>query len=151
MVDVACVVGRQLDDLAEPQLPAPPSSLAPRAVPARELREEDAQRRGLDRVEPGVRPDELEGALVERAVEAQLAHDVRDPPSARDETAVLEREEVLRRVEAERRADAGRGDAGRAERLRRVLEQGQVERGQLGERRWPAEECAPGRSSSSAP
>jgi len=42
---------------------------------------------------------------------------------ARDEAAVAEAEEVLRRIEAVRRDGAQLRDAGRPERLRRVLEQ----------------------------
>ena len=59
---------------------------------------------------------------------------------ARDEPAVAEREEVLRREEAECRADAGRRNALRAERLCGVFEQRDAQRGQLCERRAPAEE-----------
>src|SRR6185503_17200317 len=115
--------------------------LAPRPVPAREMRKEDAQRCRLDRVESGVRPDELEGPLVARAVEAELADGVRDRRiGARDEPAVAEREEVLRREEAERGADARRRDPGRTERLRGILEQRDSERRQLAERRRTAEE-----------
>ena len=60
--------------------------------------------------------------------------------AARDEPAVAEREQVLGRVEAERRGDAVPGDVGRAERLRRVLDQRQAERGELVERRRAAEQ-----------
>ena len=79
--------------------------------------------------------------LVARAVEAQhpdaLGHLV---VPAGDEPAVAEREQVLGREEAERRADAGARDAGGAERLRRVLDQRQPERRELGERRGAAEQ-----------
>ena len=93
------------------------------------------------RVEPRVRPDQLEGLLVARAVEAEHPEPLRDlVVPARDEPAVTEREEVLGREEAERRADAGARDAGCAERLRGVLDQRQPESGELGERRRPAEE-----------
>ena len=102
---------------------------------------EDAERGGLDRIEPRVRPDELECLLVARAVEPELADRVGDARvRAGDEPAVTEREEVLRREEAEGRADAGRRDPRRSERLGGVLEQRQPERRELGERRRPAEE-----------
>jgi hypothetical protein len=50
--DVAWVVGRQLDGVAETELGVPRRGLAPGGVPAREPRQEDAQRGRLDRVEP---------------------------------------------------------------------------------------------------
>ena len=141
MVDVARLVGGQLDELAEPELGVARGRLAPCGVPAGEVRQEDAEHRGLDGVEPRVRPDELEGLLVARAVEAQHPHALGDlVVEARHEPAVAEREEVLRREEAERRADAGLRDALGAERLRGVLDQREPERRELGERRRPAEE-----------
>src|SRR4029079_511079 len=91
------------------------------------------------RVEPGVRPDELERPLVARAVEAELADGVRDGRvGARYTPAVAEREEVLRRKEAECRADARGRDPRRAERLRGILEQRHSDRRQLAERRRTA-------------
>ena len=57
----------------------------------------------------------------------------------RDEAAVAEREQVLGREEAEGRGDA-RGDAGRPERLRRVLDDRQAERLQLVDGGGTAEE-----------
>ena len=57
VVDVPGLVDRQLDDVAEAELRVARRRLAPRPVPAGEVREEDAQRRRLDRVEPRVRTD----------------------------------------------------------------------------------------------
>src|SRR5438552_2152615 len=105
------------------------------------MRQEDAQRGSLDRVEPRVRPYKLVRALVERPVEAEHPQAIGDAlVGARHETAVAEREEVLRRKEAEGRANAGCGDAGGAERLRSVLDQGEAESGEGGKRRGPTEE-----------
>ena len=73
MVHVPRLVHRQLDELAEPELRIARGRLAARRVPAGESREEDAEHRRLDRVEPGVHPDELERPLVARAVEAEHA------------------------------------------------------------------------------
>ena len=141
MVDVAGLVERQLDHVAESKLAVPHRGLAPGPVPSGEVREEHPQRRGLDRVEPRVRTDELERLLVARAVEAELAHTVGDAVvDARDKSAVAQREEVLRREEAERRADARRRRPGRAEGLRRVLEQRHAERRELGQRGRTAEQ-----------
>src|SRR4029079_10914234 len=92
VVDVPGLVERQLDRLPEPQVRVARGRLAPRTGPARATRKEDAQRCRLDRVESGVRPDELEGPLVARAVEAELADGVRDRRiGARDEPDVAER------------------------------------------------------------
>ena len=141
MVDVAGLVDRQLDELAEAELRVACRGLTPSVVPARELREEDTEHRGLHRVESRVRPDELEGLLVARAVEAQHPHALGDVVvETRDEPAVTQREEVLRREEAERRADARPRDPLGAERLRGVLDERKPERGELGERRRPPEE-----------
>ena len=74
-------------------------------------------------------------------MEAQPAHRLRHRlVHAGDQPAVAEREEVLRREEAERRADAGRRDTGRPERLGRVLEERDAERGELGKRSGSSEE-----------
>ena len=55
---------RQLHEFPEPEVRVAGRSLPPGGVPAGEAREEDAEHRGLDRVEPRVHPDELEGPLV---------------------------------------------------------------------------------------
>ena len=57
VVDVARLVERQLDGLAETQLGVARGRLPPAGVPAGEMRQEDAQGRGLDGVEPRVRAD----------------------------------------------------------------------------------------------
>ena len=141
VVDVARVVERQLDMVAEAELRVAGGRLPTAVVPPGEVGQKDPQRRGLDGVEPRVRPDQLERLLVARAVEAKHAETLRDLVVADgDEPAVTEREEILRREEAERRADAGACDAGCAERLCGVLDQRQPQAGELGERRRPAEE-----------
>ena len=61
----------------------------------------------------------------------------------RDQAAVAEAEEVLGGIEAEGRCDSGSGDLGRAEGLRGVLDQGEPELGELGERRRAARTDAP--------
>src|SRR3990172_10101436 len=70
VVDVPGLVARQLDGFAETELRVPRSRLAPRRIPARDVREEDPQGGSLDGIEAGVRPHELERDLVARAVEA---------------------------------------------------------------------------------
>ena len=141
VVDVARLVERQVDGLAEPELGVARRTLAAAVVPALEVRQEDAQRGGLDRVEPRVGADELEGLLVARAVEAEHPHPLGHLVVATgDEAAVAEREEVLGREEAEGGADARARDARGAERLRGILDQRQPEGGELGERRGAAEE-----------
>jgi hypothetical protein len=108
VVDVARLVGRHVDELAETELAVAGGSLAPLRRPAVELGEEDAQRRGLELVEARVVADELERLLRLRAVEAQHPDPLSQVGVAdRDEAAVAEPEEVLRRVEAEGRGDAG--------------------------------------------
>ena len=100
---------------------APRSARRPRGGPrsSRQVRQEDAQHRGLNRVEPAVVADQLELLLRLRAVEAEHP----DPLGERgvvdgDEAAVAECEQVLGREEAERRGDARR-DPGGAEGLAR--------------------------------
>ena len=135
------VVGGQLDELAEPQLGVPRGSLAALRVPAVEVLEEEPQRGRLQLVQPRVRADVLEVALVAGAVEAQHPHALGElVVETRDQPAVADAAEVLRRVEAERRRDAGGRDAAGAEGLRGVLDERQAERGQLLERRGPAEQ-----------
>src|SRR5207237_9474077 len=134
VVDVPAVVGRELDELAEPELSVALRGLPPQPVPLRDLREEQAERRRLELVEARVVADELEVALVARAVEAEQA----DPLAEllvgdRDQAAVAERAEVLRRVEGEGRGDAGRRDPLRSEGLRRVLDDRRAEPGELRE------------------
>ena len=68
------VVGRQLDQLAEPQLGIPRRRLAALRVPAVEVLEEEPQRGRLELVEPRVRADVVEVPLVARAVEAEQPH-----------------------------------------------------------------------------
>ena len=71
MVDVARLVGRELAQLAEPELLVARSRLAARAVPAVDLAEEEAQHRRLELVQARVVADRLEILLLARAVEAQ--------------------------------------------------------------------------------
>ena len=73
VVDVAGLVGRQLAELAEPELLVARGGLAARGVPAVDLAEEEAQHGGLQLVEARVVADRLEVLLVARAVEAQHA------------------------------------------------------------------------------
>ena len=138
---MAGLVDRHLADLAEPELAVAVGGLAAQRRPAVELAQEDAQRRGLDLVEPRVGSHVLEDPLGLRAVEAQHADALGELGVVdRDEAAVAEAEEVLRRVEAERRGDARAGDLRRAEGLGRVLDHRDAEAGELRERRRPAEE-----------
>ena len=105
------------------------------------MRQEDAERGGVDLVEARVVADELEPDLRLGAVEAQQPQSLAELLVVdRNQAAVAEREEVLRRVEAERRRDALLRDARRAEGLRRVLDQRQVECLELVERRRPPEQ-----------
>ena len=100
------LVGRQLRDVAEPELRVAGRGLTPGRVPAVELRQEDAQHRGLQRVEARVVADQLEVLLRPRAVEAQHADAVGELGVVDgDEPAVAEREQVLGREEAEGRGD----------------------------------------------
>ena len=68
---MARLVLRDLHELAEAELGVAGGRGAARLVPARELRQEDAQERGLQLVEPRVVADEVEGLLVLRAVERE--------------------------------------------------------------------------------
>ena len=103
VVDVAGLVGGQLADLTEPELGVTGNRLTARTVPLLEVREEDAQKRSLELVEPRVVADELEVLLVAGAVEAEEPHALRElVVVGRDETAVPEREQVLGREEAVR-------------------------------------------------
>ncbi len=123
VVDVTRVILRKLHELAEPELRVTGRRRAARLVPARELRQEDAQERGLQLVEAGVVADEVEGRLVARAVEGEELNAVGELLVARrHQPAVAEAEEVLRGVEAERRDRAVLCDARRTEGLGRVLE-----------------------------
>src|SRR5207302_430782 len=74
VVDVAGLVRRQVDELAEPELGIPRGGLAPATVPPVEMREEDAQHRRLHLVEARVVADEVEIGLVSRAVEGEHPH-----------------------------------------------------------------------------
>ncbi len=144
VVDVARLVDRKLAQLAEPELRVARRGLAARGRPAVELAQEDAQRRRLQLVEARVVADVLERLLRLRAVEAEHPDPLRELGVAhRDQAAVAEAEEVLGRIEAERRGDPGAGDLRRAEGLRRVLDDRQAERGQLGERRRAGRRGAP--------
>ena len=128
VVDVARLVLRQLHELAEPELGVARRRGAARLVPAGELRQEDAQERGLQLVEAGVVADEVEGRLVARAVEGEELDAVGELLVVRrHEPSVAEAEEVLRGIEAEGRDRAVLRDARRAEGLRRVLEHGDAE------------------------
>ena len=141
VVDVAVLVERQIDELAEAELGVPRGSLAATAVPLVEMRQEEAEERRLQLVEPRVVADEVEVDLVARAVEGEDAQSLGELFVVRhDEPAVAEAEEVLRREEAVRREDTVLRDTRRAERLRRVLDQRQAELRQRVERRGPAEE-----------
>ena len=122
------LVLRQLARGAEPELRVARRRLTPQLDPAVELREEDAQDRGLQLVEARVVAEQLEVDLVARAVEAKHPDALRKLRIVqRHEAAVAETEEVLRRIEAERRRDAGARDVRRAERLRGVLDQRDAE------------------------
>src|SRR5205085_9094693 len=102
VVHVAPVGGRQLHELAEAELRIAQGGLAAEAVPLRDVREEDAQRGGLELVEARVVAHELEVALVARAVEAEQPNPLAELlVGDGDEAAVAERAEVLRRVERE--------------------------------------------------
>ena len=113
VVDVRAVVGRQLDELAEPELGIPRGRLAALRVPAVEVLQEEPQRGRLKLVQPRVRAD-VAGS---RACPASRgsgagARAPRAPSSsARDEPAVADAAEVLRRIEAERRRHSRRRDA----------------------------------------
>src|SRR5579862_1432049 len=104
VVDVAGLVLRNVDELAEAELGVARRGGAAALVPAVELREEDAQERRLELVETRVVADEIEVDLVARAVEGEEPDALRELLVVRrDQTAVAETEEVLRRVEAEGR------------------------------------------------
>jgi hypothetical protein len=105
----------------------------------------DAQDRRLQRVEPRVVADQLEGLLVARPVEAQHPHALGDLVVACEHrAAVAEGAEVLGREEGQSGGRAQRARAAgrrtRAERLRGVLEHGHAERLDLGHRRDVAEQ-----------
>ena len=111
VVDVARLVLRDLHELAEAELGVAGRRSAARLVPARELRQEDAQERGLQLVEARVVADELEVRLVAGAVEGKKLDAVGELlVVGRDEPAVAEAEEVLGRIEAEGRDRAVPGD-----------------------------------------
>ena len=135
------LVGRQLGDLAEPELGVARGRLAARRVPARQVRQEDPQHRGLHRVEARVVADQLEVLLGPRAVEAEHPDPVAELGVVHgDEPAVAEREQVLGREEAEGRGDARRDTRG-AEGLRRVLDDRQAEPAELLDRRGRPKRC----------
>jgi hypothetical protein len=141
VVDVAGLVLRQVDELAEPELGVPRGSLAPAAVPRVELREEDAEERGLELVEARVVADEVELLLVARAVEREHAHAIgKICVARRDEAAVTKAEEVLRRIEAVGRDDAPLCNSRRTEGLRCVLDHRQAELHQVVHRSRTAEQ-----------
>ena len=96
---------------------APHTAPCPRAGRAFTRRGAVARwRSGLERVQPRVRPDQLERLLVPRSVEAQHPDPLRDPGVRRgNEAAVAEREQVLGREETEGGRDAGGRDTRRAE------------------------------------
>src|SRR3954447_18472888 len=62
---------RQVDEVAEAGLLVVASGGTPPARPAVEMRQRDAEDRGLQLIEPRVVPDVLERRLVVRAVKAQ--------------------------------------------------------------------------------
>jgi hypothetical protein len=132
VVDVAGLVLRKVDEIAETELRVPRGGLTPSLRPPVELCEKDTEERGLQLVEPRVVADEVEVDLVRRAVERKHAHALEQRLVVRrDETAVADAKEVLRREEAERRDVADLRDAGRAERLRGVLDHRHAELRQL--------------------
>ena len=138
---MARLVLRDLHELAETELRVASSGGATPFVPTRELRQEDAQERGLQLVEPRVVADEVEVLLVLRAVEGEELHALRElVVVGRHEPAVAEAEEVLRGIEAERRDRAVPGDLGRAEGLRRVLEHRDAELDQRPDIHHPPEQ-----------
>ena len=80
---------RQLDQLAEPELRIAGGGLAAGVVPAGEVRKEDAKGGSLERVEPRVRPDELDATC--RASRGSAASDpLGDLVVESDEPAVAE-------------------------------------------------------------
>src|SRR5438270_9932303 len=117
------LVLRQLHQVAKAELGVAGGCGAASLVPARELRQEDAQERGLQLVEAGVVADEVEGRLVARAVEGQELDALGELLVVRrDETSVAEAEEVLRGIEAEGRDRPVLRNFRCAESLRRILE-----------------------------
>ncbi len=141
VVDVARLVGRELDDLAEPELRVPRGGLAAQPVPPVDAA---AGRCGASR------PAARRGASCSRRTRTPSSRASRGSAAsgpARRAPASLtatrppspKREEVLRREEAERRGDARR-DPGRAEGLRGVLDDRQAEPPQRLDRRRAAEQ-----------
>ena len=68
---MARLVVRELGELAETELGVARGRLAARRRSSRRARQEDAQQRGLQLVEPRVVADEVEVLLVPRAVERE--------------------------------------------------------------------------------
>ena len=101
----------------------------------------DAQERGLERVEPRVRPDQLERLLVARAVEAEHPDPLRDlvvgaatsPPSPSANRFL-----VGKKLKVEPTPVVAIPSAPNAWAASSIMRQ--AERGELGERRGPAEE-----------
>ncbi len=132
VVDVAGLVGGQLDQVAQPQLGVARRRLATQLVPAVDLVEEDAQEGRLHLVETRVVAHVLEQLLVARAVEAEHAHAGRQLlVVGGDQAAVPEAEEVLGREEAEGGSDALLPDPVASEGLGSVLDHRQSVRRQL--------------------
>jgi len=141
VVDVTGLVLGQVAGRAQAELRIARRSLPALRDPAVELGEEDAQHGSLQLVEARVVANELEVDLVARTVEPQHAHPLRKLRVVRrDEAAVSDAEEVFRRIEAERRRDARTCNVGRAERLRRVLDDGHPKLHEFPQRCRPAEE-----------
>ena len=140
VVDVARLVRRRVDVLADAELAVALGRLTPTARPAVQLPEEEAERCGLDLVQPRVAADEMEVDLVLRPVETEHADALGDlSVGCSHQPAVTEAEQVLRRIEAEGRGCARR-DPGRAESLGRVLDERRPDLGELGDRCRAAEE-----------
>src|SRR5262249_21681193 len=103
------------------------SALAPRAAPAIDAAQLDAERGGLNRVEARVDADRVMAVLRVLAVRAEQFDFIRQRVVAcRDESAVADAAQILRRKKriAAEIAYRARGLAAgaRAERLRRVLD-----------------------------
>src|SRR3954467_9188844 len=92
------------------ELAVHPGDVASRRVPLVEVPELDGEERGLERVEPAVRPDRFVLVLRSRPT---VVRDDADPVRQRsvvrdDRAAVAEGAEVLPRIEAEAAGDAER-------------------------------------------
>ena len=141
VVHVAGLVGGQLDGLAEPELRVAGRRLAPCRVPAGEMRQEHAQHAAWIASSREFVPTSSKVCLSRepwkrsirtRSATASSVHATSPPsPSAK-------RFFVGKKLNVEQTPVVA--TPARAERLRGVLDQRHAQRGQLGERRRPAEE-----------